>query len=227
MPRKLILYGGGDLAVEAASYLKDIDGDAWEVSDVISLSRSRLSDLSALLGQEPRLSESLGAVSGIAEKSVLIGIGDARIRHRALKEVRALGARLATLVHPGAYVAGTARIGAGSIICPFAFVGPFAEIGENCAINVGAVVGHDVVLGASTVLSPGATISGHGKTGIAAFLGSRAVIVPGIALGNFSKLSAASVLTRSTDAGFLVHGNPASGRQMIKVEEQDNYERQD
>ncbi len=57
-------------------------------------------------------------------------------------------------VHPQAYVAPTAKLGADVAIYPFAYVGDQAEIGEGTTLHPGAVVGDYCKLGREVVLHP-------------------------------------------------------------------------
>lgn len=226
MDKQLVVFGGGSLAVEIAAYVADmrdahdsgaVSGERWAISDVVSDSTPRADDLRRQARADPEFHADLGSVSDLARKSVVIAIGDPAVRHRIYRQLLDAGVRLATLVHPRAYVAGTASIGPGCVIAPFAFVGPFATLGANVVLNVGAIVGHDVVLGTSCVLSPGAKMNGFAKSGDVAFLGAGAVMQSKAALGSYGKLSAGSVLTGIAGDGFLMHGNPAAGRQMVKL----------
>lgn len=216
-----VLVGGGDFAIEVASYLKDIHaqsgGEDWRVNAIVSISEPRIEDFERVLGYRPEVYRQVASLTELKKRIFVIGIGDPAVRQRAMDEVDAQEGGFGTIIHPRAYVAATATVGVGSIISPYAFVGPFAQVGRNCALNVGAIVGHDARLGDCTVLSPGADINGHGRTGRAAFLGAGAIINPKVELGSYSKLSAGSVLNKSVGDGFLMHGNPASGRQMIRV----------
>lgn len=218
MTNRFVLYGGGDCAVEVATYLGDIYGSDWSVGDIVAPIPPRMDALTTLIGTEPVWHRDLKAVPDLGEKRVIIAVGDPMVRHRILLEVRSASVTLTTLVHPTAYIARTAIIGEGAIICPFAWIGPFARVGANCILNVRALVAHDVILGESAVLSPGADINGHARAGKAAYLGAGSVVHPKVELGRFSKLSAGSVLTQSVGAGFLMHGNPAKGRQMMRVD---------
>jgi sugar O-acyltransferase (sialic acid O-acetyltransferase NeuD family) len=215
-----VIVGGGDFAIEVATYLKDIwRGDPAKVAtvtDIVATGRVRLNDFVRVLGSPPALHETFDTVDHLTQKVCVIAVGDPSLRYRFMQALLAIGGRFGSVVHPTAYVASTAVIGDGAIICPMAFVGPFAKIGANCAINVHAIVGHDVVVGDCAVLSPGSDINGHGGIGEGAFLGAGAVVSPKAALGAFGKLSAGSVLNRTTDEGFLMHGNPAAGRQMFR-----------
>lgn len=216
-----VIWGGGDFAIEVVTYLKDVHfatkRAGWTVSAIVTPSEPRLDDFEKLLGYRPQVVSSALGVPAFAAKLSVVGIGDPVVRHRVMDEICEAGGKLGTVVHPQAYVSESADVGEGTIICPFAFVGPFAELGKNCALNVGAIVGHDARLGASSVLSPGANINGHGCTGIAAFLGAGAIVNPKVQLGAYSKLSAGSVLKKSVGDGFLMHGNAADGRKMIRI----------
>jgi len=217
---KFVILGGGDFAAEVAAYINDIYRALPErgtmVTDVVSSGAVRLDALTSILGTVPQIHARLDTVADLASKRCVIAVGDPRLRFRLMQEVFDAGGILGSVIHPSAYVAATATIGSGTIVCPMVFVGPFARVGANCALNVHAVVGHDVVVGDCAVLSPGADINGHGTAGDGSFLGAGAIISPKVSLGAFSKLSAGSVLNRSTEEGYLMHGNPAQGRQMFR-----------
>lgn len=215
-----VIIGGGDFAVEVVSYLSDIwrtfPSDAGTVSHVVAQNRIRLDDLSSILASTPSCSQNLDSIPALTEKLCVIAVGDPRLRYQFMREIEARRGLLGTIIHPTAYVASTAIIGEGTIICPQAFVGPFANLGRNCVVNVHCVVGHDAVLGDCAVMSPGSDVNGHGIVGDAGFLGAGAIVNPKASLGAFGKLSAGSVLNRITEEGFLMHGNPATGRQMFR-----------
>ena len=223
-----VLYGGGDFALEVATILMDVlavsdiaekrdaNTSAAVVTDIVSNSEPRSDALEDILGTIPLYHAQFSTVADVDRKRVLICIGNAQVRHRIYNDLCGTGVTFATVVHPTAYVSSTAKIGSGSIICPFGFVGPFACVGNNCVINVQSVVGHDVKLGDSTVLSPCTDINGWASTGTAAFLGAGAIMQPKAKLGAYSKLSSGSVLVGEAGDGYLMHGNPAKGRQMMK-----------
>lgn len=220
MSAHYVIVGGRDFAIEVATYLTDIwrsiKRDAPLVTDIVARGTVRLEELSTILGSTPSVHEDIVSVANLSHKLCIIAVGDPRLRYQLMREIKASGGRLGTVIHPTAYVASTATVGEGTIICPMAFVGPFASVGRNCAINVHAVVGHDVVLGDCAVMSPGSDVNGHGGVGEGGFLGAGAIVSPKASLGAFGKLSAGSVLNRVTEEGFLMHGNPATGRQMFR-----------
>ena len=56
------------------------------------------------------------------------------------------GCRVATIVHPTAYVSPTVRMAEGNAVLPHAIVNTGCEIKAGCIINCGAIVDHGCVL---------------------------------------------------------------------------------
>lgn len=212
--KQIVVVGGGRFGLEVATYLFDLarSGVDVEVRGVIDDSSPDVSDfpggvtqISSLAGWDPQNFEHI------------IAIGDALARWKVATALQERGARFFSLIHPSAYVAATAKIGTGAVICPLAFVGPHARVGLHGVINVQASLGHDAHLGTASVLSPGAKVSGRGEIGEGAFLGSLALMAPGAKLGGFSKMAAGSVWSGVAPEGSLVAGNPGKSRIMFRV----------
>ena len=55
--------------------------------------------------------------------------------------------RLATFVHPMAYVAPSVQLGAGCIIMPNVSMSPGTKLGKGCLMMVGSMMGHDNIVG--------------------------------------------------------------------------------
>lgn len=219
--RSFVLAGGGSFGVEVATYLIDIDRASRAtdvnpiVSDVVDSGTPRKADIERVVGAAINVHQGFDSVEDMEDKLAIICVGNAKARRKLFEEIASTGLRFGQVIHPSAYIAPTAEIGQGVIICPFAFVGPFATVEDNVAVNVQAAIGHDSVLQHSCVISPNAAVNGFARCGVASFVGAGAVIYPGVSLGDYSKLSAGSVLARSVGDGYLMHGNPATGRQMM------------
>lgn len=145
----------------------------------------------------------------------VIAVGDTVVRRRLAAQVWARGGRLATVIHPTAYVAATATIGDGAVICPFAMVGVWARLDANVVVNTYASVAHDAELGSHVILSPYATVNGNVRLGEGVFLGTSAVVTPGLDVGAWSKIGAGTVVTRRVPEGTLAIGTPPKTRVMF------------
>jgi sugar O-acyltransferase (sialic acid O-acetyltransferase NeuD family) len=119
------------------------------------------------------------------------------------------GARLETLIHPGAMVAASASVGAGSMISAAAVVNVDARLGHSCMIHSGATVDHDDVLDDGVTISPGAHLAGHVTVHGGAFIGIGAAVVGGVTIGRNATVGAGAVVIRDVPEGTTVVGNPA------------------
>ena len=216
----VILLGGGGLAMEILCYLQDMNNSSDEtkvkVVGVVDNGRPRLEDAEKILGYSiPHWKHLKSVEVSNSNCKFVIGVGNPVTRETIRGEVGDRGSQLFSVVHPSAYIAQCATIHAGAIIAPFAFVGPMATVGANSVLNTYASVGHDAEIGPSSTLSPYAALNGEAKCGRAAFLGSQAIVAVGTILGNNSKLSAGSILTKDTEDNCLAVGNPAKSRVMF------------
>ncbi len=79
-------------------------------------------------------------------QNAFVAIGNSKIRLKILSQLSELGYQVATLIHPRAYVASSAKIGKGSIIEPNSVVQSNTSIGMGCLISAGAVINHNAIV---------------------------------------------------------------------------------
>ena len=94
--------------------------------------------------------------------SVIVSIGNNTIRRELVHRIQKTGAPMASLIHPRAFVAQSATIGAGSIVLPGAIVHSNVSIGSGCIISIGALIDHDAVVEDFSHINTGAIV-GAGK----------------------------------------------------------------
>ena len=73
------------------------------------------------------------------------------------------GCRIATIVHPAAYVSPTARMAAGNAILPHAVVNTGCELKAGCIVNCGAIVDHGCVLEEGVHICLGAIVKAENR----------------------------------------------------------------
>ncbi|MEE3328736.1 MAG: hypothetical protein VX252_15460 [Myxococcota bacterium] len=223
-----ILIGCGGFALEVAEYIKNTDSQHAGldqkaiVSDVVSHPHSRFDELCSILGYRPIFHETPQTVAAKPTKRALICLGSPEDRHRNFTQLKKLGFSFGKLVHQTAWIAGSAQICEGTIICPFAFVAAKAEIEANCVVNVRASIGHDVALGMSSVVSPHVDLNGASQCGRVSFIGAGAILDPKSSIGDYTKVASGAVVKGKFGDGFLLAGNPAKGRPMFKIGKTDS-----
>lgn len=151
------------------------------------------------------------------DAAIALGVGDNRARADTMRALE--GRRLATVVHPSAVTARSARIGDGGYVGPLAVVHADARLGRGCIVNSGAVVEHDCRLGDYVHVSPRATLGGGVTVGEGTHLGLGAVLLPGLSVGAWTTLGAGAVMVESlpdrvTATGVPARQRPAPGRRI-------------
>lgn len=84
--------------------------------------------------------------------------GDNRKRLEMGKEIIKFGGKLATIIHPSAYVAESVTIGDGTVIFPNAMINSGCSIGKLCIINLGAIIDHGCIINDGCHINSGAIV---------------------------------------------------------------------
>jgi len=123
-------------------------------------------------------------------------LGIAGIKYRRLFVERYLsdGARFSSLIHCGAYVSASAKIGEGSIIGPNSNIGPNVCIGNFTLINSRCSLGHDTIIGDYNFIGPNTCLSGFTEVGHENLFGINCATIPGIKIGNRNKITAGMII---------------------------------
>lgn len=161
----------------------------------------------------PVLGKSLGEIRSShppAQTGVFIAVGE-NARRRALFEgALALGYGVPALIHPSAIVSPTATIGAGTVLMPASILNANTAVGRYAIVNTAASLDHDNRLEDGVQICPGVRSAGTVSYGALAFVGTGAVIIPGIRIGMNATIGAGSVVIRDVQDGVRVAGNPAT-----------------
>jgi sugar O-acyltransferase (sialic acid O-acetyltransferase NeuD family) len=150
--------------------------------------------------------------------AALVAIGGSRGGERVVLQ-HALaddGYHIPTVVHPRAFVAGDAALGAGTQVLALAAVCAGARLGESCIVNTSAGIDHECRLGNGVHVAPGAHLAGNVTVGDAAFIGTGASIIPHITIGAGATVGAGAVVISDIPAGAVAYGNPARVRETVR-----------
>lgn len=87
--------------------------------------------------------------------------GNNAFRLEWVTRLEAAGARLATLIHPTAYVSPTATVHPGTVILPHAVVNTDTVVGKGCIVNLGAIIDHGCIIEEGCHICLGAIVKGE------------------------------------------------------------------
>ncbi|MFN7960747.1 MAG: acetyltransferase [Thermoanaerobaculia bacterium] len=147
--------------------------------------------------------------------SVVVAVGDNRARRRVMLELAALGAQLATVVHPRATISPTARLGEGSVALAGVVINAGAQVGSNVILNTSCSVDHDCRIGDHAHLSPGVHLGGAVEVGEGTHLGVGVSVRNQIKIGAWSLVGAGAAVVSDIDPGVVAWGVPAKPQRRL------------
>lgn len=119
-------------------------------------------------------------------------------------------ARFASVCHPSATIATSARIGLGVFVAQGAQISTDAQIDDHALINTGAIIDHGAYIAPGAHIAPGATLSGDVRCGAFAHIGAGAVVMQGVHLAAGVVIGAGALVTKSIDKEYSIWvGSPA------------------
>lgn len=202
MTRLIIIGGGGHGAVIA-----ETAAETGRWPDIIFLdddpSESRVLGF-LVAGHVNELSDILDA-----NTEILVAVGDNERRLEFLEKAQSIGGTIATLIHPTAWVSGSAKISAGTAVCAGAIINTRVRIGSGCIINTGSIIDHDCILGNGVHVSPGANLAGDVRVGNCAWVGIGASVREEINIGRNAIIGAGAAVISDVRVGETVVGVPA------------------
>jgi len=207
--KKLIVWGATGQALVIEEFLAE---RGFEITALLDREVARTSPFAAVpIFTGSRALENWLSTGPHGEVYFIVAIGGQHGDDRCSVAARlqAAGLRAATLVHPTAFVAESARVGAGSVVLAQAAVCARAELGECVIVNTAASVDHECVLGPGVHIGPGARLAGYVSVGAGTFVASGATIAPRVCVGGGSVIGAGAVVVRDVPSGVVAYGNPA------------------
>lgn len=138
------------------------------------------------------------AIQAFPDCGIALGIGYSNLpaRWSAWQRVRSANRETPALVHPRAYVAASAAVGAGSFVMAGAIVDRQARLGQAVVVWPGACINHDVHIDDNCFISPNATLCGFVRVGGHTFIGAGAAIADNCVLPECSFVKMNSSYTK-------------------------------
>jgi sugar O-acyltransferase (sialic acid O-acetyltransferase NeuD family) len=208
MKKRGILVGGGAFGREVLSWANDrpdsdrdtdfeyfLDADASVLGSFDDFALTHLGDPKTYMPDDGDL--------------FLVAIGSPLMKESICCRLVDLGAQFATVVHPTAVVARTAKIGLGVVIGPQSYIATNSHLGDFSCVNSLSGIGHDARLGRFCTVSSQVDVMGNVELGDRVFVGSGARILPKVKIQQGSKIGAGSIVVKNLREDSSVFAQPA------------------
>lgn len=124
--------------------------------------------------------------------------------------------KLATFIHPTAYVAPNVKLGAGCVIMPMVAISSNTILKRGCIAMVCSTIGHDDVIGEYTHIAAQACVGAFLKVGKGVHIGLNSTIRENITIGDYATLGMGAVLTKNIGDKEIWAGLPAKFLRMAE-----------
>ena len=136
-------------------------------------------------------------ISLTSQKYFILSQSDHKVRSRCLEAARKLSLKPHTVIHPKAFVSGSAQLGAGVYVAAQSVVSSGAVVGEHSMLNMGMVFGHDASCGMHFIGSPGCVVGGNVHMGNNVFMGANSFVYQGLEVGNDVQVDALTYIYKN------------------------------
>ena len=144
------------------------------------------------------------------DEKYVLAIAAPRVKEKLVPELKARGAKFATIIAPTAMIGGRSTVGEGVVMFSDAGISVDVTIGDFVFLNAQVGIGHDAVVGDYCTFGPRVSISGATKIGKCVNVGAAASTYPGITVGDYATIGMNSAAIRRVKPNTTVMGVPAT-----------------
>tara|TARA_B100000315_G_C14572621_1_gene586375 strand:- start:1684 stop:2364 length:681 start_codon:yes stop_codon:yes gene_type:complete len=148
-------------------------------------------------------------------------VGHGSLRIGLFEKIGIPEEKLATVIHPSAFVANNTKIEPGVMIMSNCYVGPAACIKKCALVMANSIVGHNTTVGAFCHLSAGSVTSSYVELGTASDVALNATVVDKVKIGKYAVVGAGAMVIKDVNEEDVVVGNPA--RVIRKASDKERY----
>lgn len=211
---RIVIFGTGGFGREVHELIEDMNR-LVATYQVVGFLDDEAANHGNAIHELPVLGDSSWLISHPGVR-VVVGVGNPKSKFHIVSKVRSIGGQFESLIHPTARVGTRTQLGEGTIICSGNHLTTDIRIGSFVTLNLNDTVGHDTTIEDFVTCAPGVHLSGNVQVGAGTDIGTGAVIIQGISIGEWSILGAGSSVINPIPANVTAVGVPAK---VIKTRE--------
>lgn len=202
--KKQYIYGAGDLAREIYNTILFLNQKKqipqFDIKGFV-VDKEYFNEQNNSLMGIPIISECSFTTKEWRSSEFIIGIGESLVREEIYKKIVSNGSGLMkSVIHPNALIMQSKLTFRGTFIAANTTVSIETKIGDNVIINQNCSIGHDCEIQDNSIICPGVILSGRVKMGKSTFVGSGAVILPKVCVGEYCIIGANLTLNKDVPA---------------------------
>ncbi|MFN3343928.1 MAG: acetyltransferase [Flavobacteriales bacterium] len=143
------------------------------------------------------------------ELSVVIAVGDPRVKRLIVDRIKNPNVKYPSLIHPTATIGEGIKVGEGCIITAGCRLTIHITLNDFVLLNLNTTIGHDVSIGSYSSVMPGVHLSGYVQLGKEVLIGTGASVLQHASIADRAVVGAGAVVNRSVEEGRTVAGVPA------------------
>lgn len=213
---RIVIVGAGGFGRETLDIFEEIN------------TKEKKWDIHGFVDDDPKISGTLirgypvlGNVNWLIENvendlKAVIAIGDNKARKIVVEKLKNAGMSFCTIIHPSVIITPHVTIGEGGIICAGSILTNNIKLGEHVIVNLDCTIGHDTIIENFVNLSPGIHVSGNNTFREGVFVGTGAVTIQGVTIGEWSVVGAGAVVIKDITPRVVAVGIPA--KEVKKIE---------
>lgn len=144
-----------------------------------------------------------------AATGAIVAIADNCRRRQLGEKIIQSELQLINAIHPTVHLDSDVSLGRGVVLCQGVIVVAGSKIGDCVNIHTGATIDHDNIIEGGANIGPGVHTAGRVRICRDAFIGTGALFLPDIEVGESAIVGAGAVVIQSVDASDKVVGIPA------------------
>lgn len=200
--KELIILGAGSVGRERLDAIKKVNKikKRWNIKGFLSDDPDVLNEVEC---DYPIIGTIVDYIPN--ENDIFVcGIAQPKGKEKVVSIMKNKGAKFETIIHPVSNVGDFVTLGEGCYI--FGTISPNAKLGNFVSV-MGSMIGKAVIGDYST--TTGFANPTNAKLGKSVFVGSHAVILNDLVVGDDAYIGAGSVVVKNVKPGTKVFGNPA------------------